>query len=361
MCSIIGSKCYRRLSACWKRTPKLKIVLLLVSLIFPVVSISCVAAIQFSLTDQLIAVGQTIVLQPGGYFHWCAGFLVSEHVVEYSDYHPGFDVSAFLVDSYAVKTESVTVRSDKYPGVNLPINYDKQRYLIPLNYYSDPLYFLKGSTITVRSVISLPRVNANELSYALVYVFDSEKEAAKYEQGKTSAKKSVGYINVTDCVSSVCSLNYSVGENAFLFFVLSSDATTAFNITTNFTFQVLRFVYPFSHSHAWNVANISKNVSGFIPFMIGKLHKEILLHTNAPNSTEMSCRLGHLNITCTPRQWFHASVIVVSLVPLLVYCVVLVGCCFCTKKAFLVLRYQQFVQRLKRRKDTLDANAPLLQ
>lgn len=338
----------------------MKLLLLLVCLIFPVASIYCVASIQFTLTDQLIAIGQTILLQPHGfYFYWCDGFMVSEHV-KFSDYPPGVTVSAYLVDvdSNAIKTESITIGSDKYPGVNQTISYDKQRYLIPFNYYSDPLYFLKGSTITLQSVISLPRKYANELSYAIVYIFDSEDEAVKFEGNmRMPAKKSIGHINVTDCVSSICSLNYTVTENSFLFFVLSSDCTTAFDITTNFTFQVLRFVYPFSHSHAWNVANISKNASGFIPFVISELHKEILFYTNTPNTSEIGFRLGHLNVTCTPRKWFHASLIVISSMPLLISSIVLTTCYFRTK---IVLRCRQFAQILKRQQDTLDANTPLL-
>lgn len=257
-----------------------KLGLFLFLLALPVI-ISCVARIRYSDMNQLIAVGQTIVLQPKGYFYWYDGFLVSEHIVEYSDYKPGFTVSAYLVDSHTIETESIyiTVGSDKYPGVNRSIGYDKQRYLVPLDYYSDPIYFLKGSIITLQSVINFPRADSNDLSYAIVYIFDSEVEAVRYEKSKISSKKSVGYINVANCVSRICSYNYTVRENSFLFFVLSSDSTTEFDITTNFTFQVLRYIYPFSHSHARNVANISKNESGFIPFK--ELHKVVLLHTNA--------------------------------------------------------------------------------
>lgn len=319
-CVCAGNKFYSQLCSFWKCIPKVKLALLVLFLLLPAISISCTAVFKLSLTNQLIAIDQTILLQPMGYHYWCKGFSVSEHVIGYSDNVDGFNVSAFLVDDSAVKIENYTVGSDRYPGVNRPIDGDKQRYKVPLNYYSDPLYLLKGSTMYLQSVIYLPKENANTVYSAIVHIFDSEEEADEFERGEISANNQVYYLNVTNCVRSVCTRHFTVAKNSFYFFVLSSDSTSAFNITTNFTFQVLRFVYPFSHSSASNVANVSKNASGFIPF---HRHKQILLYTNKPNGT-ITSRLCHLNVTCVPRRWLQAGVIVLSFLPLTIYTIIII-------------------------------------
>lgn len=351
----VGSKFHNRIYTCWKHRCRITIVaLLLFLLVFPAISIYCSSALQFSLTNQTIAIGQTIILQPMGYLNWCKGISVSQHTIKSSDYYPGFLVSAYLVDSSSVKTESYVVdsASGRYPGTNQTIDYGKQRYLEPLDYYSDPLYFLKGSTIILESVIHLPKEAANTLSSAIVYLFDSKKVAVNYQkEDASSVQKQVHHMNITDCINNVCTRNYTVEKNSFYFFVLYSESTSGFMITLNFTFQVLRFVHPSLHYGAWNVANISKNAPGFIPF---QEDKDILLYPNAPNDTDAR-RLSHLNATCVPRYWLHAVVFIISCMPLTVYLLVLLLCCCCSKASLL-----RCYHRMVRRRETFESTSPLL-
>jgi hypothetical protein len=221
----------------------------------------------------------------------------------------GLDVWAFLVPNSAIKKENITVGSDRYPGVNRSIASGESRYDVPLNYYSDPLYMLKGSTIVLDSIIHLPKEEANNISSAIVHIFDSEEKAAQYQGGHASEHKQVCQLDITECLHSVCTRHFPVDADSFYFFVLSSDSTTGFSITTNFTFLVHRFVYHFSHFSAFNVANISINESGFIP---SDRNKQALLYIN---ETDAPRRLVHVNATCVPRVWIHIIVIILSLLP----------------------------------------------
>ena len=339
-----GNKLYHQLRTYWKHI--LTIALLIVFLLLPVIAGSCIATTQLSLNNQLIAIGQTISLQPTWYSYWCEGLRVTENINGYSDNDDGLNVSAYLVDNSAIEKENITVESDRYPGMNR-ILYDKQRYLVPQNYYSDPLYLLKGSTIVLQTRIHLPEEAANPLSSAIVHFFDSEEVAVKYKNGEISAKKQVHYLNVTGCVHNVCTQSFTIDENSFYFFVLSSYSTSKFNITTNFTFHVIRFMHPFSHSGALNVANISINSSGFIPF---NSNKQVLLYAHKPDSIITPGPLGHLNVTCVQKQWLHAVVVTSSFVPLGLFL-----CCV------LVISVKCFTRHKKlKRRNNLNVTTPLL-
>lgn len=270
-----------------------------------------------SFSKQLIVAGQTTSFHPDCPVPWCKGMYVSETTIGFSDNPDGLSVSAFLVDNSNIITGNVTILPNtKYGEVNRSIDDGSdERYLIPLDYYGNPLYLLKGSTITLHTRIYIP-VSADQLKFAFVYFFDSYDEAVKYEEGKASSKNLVHRINVTQCTEITCSYSYTVHKDSFYFFVLSSGAYSSFNITTNFTFNVLYYANSYSHS---NVVNISVNESGYMDF---DKSKTILFYTH-PSSDNESLLLGHLNFELSRREVLQIPVIVVSIVPFTICLVVL--------------------------------------
>lgn len=278
------------------------------------------------LNSQLVAVEQTIPFQLSSFSTWCGAISATEYTVDFSDFDPGFEISAYLVGTTALKTEHITIPSSKYPYIDEPIEPDEQRYLLPINYYADPPYLLGGSIVSLRLKIDMPE-SVDALSYAVVNIFISRDEAVKYEQGKLSTKSQFDFINVTECAKSVCTNNYTIVEDSFYFFVFSSKADSDFLITANFTFEVFRYVDPSTLPSALNVANISKNFSGSIPFHPSKT---VLLYVNPPNVSAYE-RLAHVNFTCLPRYELQVPVYMVVFI-LEGAGLVLYGCCFWGKR-----------------------------
>ena len=257
------------------------------------------------------------------------------------DYGPGFNISAYLLDNSAsaLNIDRDTVTSDHYPFGNRSIDYsnDEVRTLLPLDYYVNPLPLLTGSVISLRSRIYMPQSTDN-LSYAVVSFFDSLDEATSYQLMKTSAKKRVHFMNITNCTKSACTWNYTVCKNSILFPVLATKADSDFKITINFSFEVVHYVNP---SSLKNVStSFSMDSSGEIPLHPSKL---ILLYAHLPNrDPELYERLAYLRFICLPQY----SVLVAILVALAILEVfILISCyCYCFKKCRVITCKRWYVK-----------------
>ena len=262
--------------------------------------------------NQLIVVEQTTPFQIGTFsrMSWCDGVLASEYTVEFSDFVPGFNISVYLVSDSDIKTENITIPSSEYPYVEEHIDFsnDEEHYLLPLNYYQNPPFLLDGSVMKLRCTIDMPN-SADDLSYAVIYFFNSMDDAVAYQQWKGSSKP-VHSINVTECAKETCTKSYDVIKKSFYFPVLSTKADSEYQITVNFTFDVKRYVNPSTLPSAVNVANFSKSSSGEIPFHDSKA---VLLYAHPPNATAYE-RLAHLHFSCVPHYTVQVPVYLVGIV-----------------------------------------------
>ena len=308
-----------------------------------VASLSLYGGIYFPrpLNNQLIAVNETIPFQLQHFKTWCGGALAKEYVGGPADFPPGFDISAYLVDGLALKTEHYEIPSTRYPYINETIDFsnNEDHYLLPINYYQSPPYLLEGSVVSLQCKINMPD-SIDKLSYAVIHFFDSVDDAVKYQHSGKFSKSPVHSIAITDCATATCTVNYTITKNSFYFPVLSTKANSEYQITVNFTFDVYSYVDPSTLPSAVNVANFSKNSSGEIPLHHSKV---ILLYAHPPNATAYE-RLAHLHFSCVP----HYAVQVPVYLALFLLEAVMVGvyCCWCINK------------HKKRRRQSTDTEIP---
>lgn len=254
----------------------------------------CVASIRPSLNNRLIVANQTISFKPGWYDLYCrSGTTVHENIIKFSDNPYGLNITGYLVESNEIERVNVTIPSEEYAGVDKQIERGFKRSIIPNNYLNYPQNLLKGSTIILKTKINLKN-DGILVHQAQIDYFESYEEARLYVENGGQPLKSVHTVNVTNCVNSSCSDPYpfSVHKESFYFFVLTSDVTSTFNITTNFTFHAILYANPNTHSGAINVTHISKNTPGFIPFHTSK---QVLLYAHFPESGKLN--IAHLNFT----------------------------------------------------------------
>ncbi len=343
-----GSELHYRFCGCWRSIPtavKIFSFLLILFVLIPCAAIGWTAAARVAET-QLIVSNQTISYQQGGLSLICDGINVAEYILGYSDNSKGLNVSAFSVDRSQVKTENVVIPSTMYDGVNRSIDSgsgEKEvRYLVPYNYYFYPVYLLKGSTIVLESEIHGVE-DGDAVGYVLVHIFSSHDSAVDFQLGKGSLKKNTYTMNITECVNTLCTHNYTVSENSFYFPVLASKADFNFIVTTNYTFHVIRYVNPYTHLNESDVKLVTKNISRFINFHKSKL---MLFYVHPPTYS-YETKLGHLNFTCSAADEVLVPVIILSPLPLVV-CVSLF-ILYCLKKFHYRRRSKEGVAGLNER------------
>jgi hypothetical protein len=260
------------------------------------------------LSNQLIAVEQTIPFQLNAFSAWCDGALAEEYTEYASDFMPGFEISAYFVDDSALKTNRSTIPSRKYPYINESIGFNEGRYLMPVNYYGNPPYLLEGSIISLECKIYVPE-SVDDISYAIVHFFDSRDKAVSYQQWEGSSVP-IYSIDVKDCVKAICAKKYNITKSSFYFPVFSTKADSKYHITVNFAFEVIYYIDPSNLPSAVNFANISKNSSARIPFRPSKV---LLLYAHPPSDNDYR-RLAHVKFSCVR----HYAVIVPVLVVLVI-------------------------------------------
>ena len=312
--------------SCWKSISCAFIVFIFLFFLFLALPFTTVvlSSSRIRLNEtQLIVANQTLSYQQTGSSLLCSGIHVSEHIITYSDNSKGLNVSLFSVDREKANTVEVVIPSDVYDGVNRSIDSgsgEKEvRYLIPYNYYSFPVYLLEGSIITLECQIYGIK-NGVSLFYALVHIFDSRDSAADYQLGKGSLERKTHTINVTQCVGSVCTFNYTVKKNSFYFPVLASKADFDFQITTNFSFHAIQYD-SYANFNSSDVALVTKDTSQFIEFDKSKL---ILFYVHWPDPYET--KISHLNIGCSPASFVLVPIIVGSTIPLILLLSIVLSC-----------------------------------
>ena len=350
-----GSIWHYRVCGSWRRIPtNIKICSLLLFLSFAVLLVAAVwlATVHVAET-KLIVANQTVSYQQSGYNYLCDVISIAQYIIDYSDNKKGLNVSAFLVDQEKVKTENVMIPSSTYDGTNIPIDSgtgeDEVHYLVPYNYYSYPVYLLKGSTITLECEMH-GKEDGSILEYALVHIFDSRDSAVDFQLGKGKLKQKIYTINVTDCVHNVCIYYYTVDKNSFYFPVLASKADFNFYITTNFSFQAIHYVNPFSYLQTSDIALISINESQQIAFQKSKL---MLLYVHPP-AFFYETKLSHLNFTCLPATYVIVPIVIGSTVPFVIS--LLFSVAFCLAK---LCRKRKVVYGIKA--PLLSEKTPLIQ
>ena len=295
-----GSNFYNVICSCWKINSNLfKVVApFVIALLLAFAVLFLGLHFPRPLSNELIVVEQTIPFQLKSFSTWCGGASALEYTVEPTDFISGFDISAYSVDSLAIKTEHYLILSTRYPYINETIEFHdvEDHYFLPINYYMNPPYLLEGSVVSLRCKIDLPE-NVDVVYYAIIHFFDSMDDAVKYQQHGVSNKPPVHSINITDCAAAICTKNYTIAKNSFYFPVLSSKSDSSYQVTINFTFEVYSYVDPSTLPSAVNVANFSKNSSGKIPLHHSKV---ILLYAHPPNATAYE-RLAHLHFSCVPH------------------------------------------------------------
>lgn len=302
-----------RLLTFWKIIPCYIIIAIIILSFCSLLCLAFSISLRFnntSLNNQLIVSNQTISFDPGWHIPFCNGVYIEENVISYSDNRDGLTVTGYSVDNPNV--ENVTIPSTEYRGWNQSIEDGSRHYPIPLNYFSYPLYLLKNSIIFLQAKIDLLESKADKINSVVVHFFDSREEAARFQLTGSYKKSScVHQVDITECIHMTCTYNITVTKDSFYFFMLNSSADSEYLVTTNFTFHVVRYAYPFpAHS---NVTQIDLNTTGFIPF---HSTKKILLFTHPPPDRG-GIKIGHLNFTTHTSFSKPLSVIALILSPLM--------------------------------------------
>ena len=256
---------------------------------------------------------------------------ISEDYVWYSDNPEGLNITVFLVDRSKVNRIRVPVNSDKY-DVNKTVTSNsfsiEERVPVPQNYFnSDPMYLVEGSIITLDCYIKL-HTTTGKLITAKVYVFTSHNKSLEYADHHEELGDDIYHFDVTDCVLKYCKQEYTVKEESFYFFVLTTRASSSLDATTKFSFQAIQYANSSLQPGSLVVATISANESAFVPLHCSKL---ILMDVQLPENYYSGGRIGHLNFNSHKSTLIGISVIVGFTLSPAILTWVFVGMIFCCR------------------------------